>query len=439
MGGDTGISRSVTLEIVNSNLAGDIHVDNLSITKVSLFSTALTANSTISDTLENAGAIKFAADAGQGLTSLTVGNYKGVDGALVLRTTLGNDSSDTDMLFVKHHTSGSTNIKIINPNGTGALTNDGIKIIDVSGMSLGKFSLLRDYVFEGDQAVVGGAYAYRLYQNSISDPNDGHWYLRSSITPNAPEVTDRPKEQTVPQKPLYQPGVPAYESYPQALLGLNGLNTLQQRVGNRFWSGAGNRGVSQGADTIQYYAPAKEAGVHNDDNGIWGRIEDAHNKLDPKFSSSGTDYSQNVFRMQAGADMVLTEEAGGKLIGGVFAHYVHGKTKVSSIYDNSMISSDGYGFGGTLTWYGNEGFYVDGQAQTTWYNSDLSSTPTHKSLVSGKRFAITSQWSVTPQAQLVYSNVSFDSFNDVWGGSCQPRQGQQPSRSAWYDARLRTH
>ncbi|WP_162791763.1 hypothetical protein [Agrobacterium tumefaciens] len=41
-----------------------------------------------------------------------------------------------------------------------------------------------------------------------------------------------------PTTPLCQAGVPTYEAYPRALLGLNRLPTLQQRVANRFWDGS---------------------------------------------------------------------------------------------------------------------------------------------------------------------------------------------------------
>ena len=58
---------------------------------------------------------------------------------------------------------------------------EGIKIVDVAGASGGNFTLLGDYVFHGDQAVVGGAYAYRLYKNGVTTPTDGDWYLRSSL------------------------------------------------------------------------------------------------------------------------------------------------------------------------------------------------------------------------------------------------------------------
>lgn len=381
--------------------------------------------------LNNAGFVRFGGDGG---TVLDVAQtYSGNGGTIEFNTVLGDDTSVTDKMIAAA-TDGASFIRVRNAGGSGAQTKEGIRLIEVGDtLSTGTFSLLGDYVFEGDQAVVGGAYAYRLYQGGTSDPDNGHWYLRSSlkpedpVDPTDPEDPETPERPERPERPLYQPGVPLYESYPQALLGLNGLATLQQRVGDRYWSGNGNRVISQGADTIEYYAPAEEAGPYTDGNGVWGRIEGAHNRVNPKFSTSLADHSQNVFRMQAGVDMLLGENMDGMLIGGVFAHYVHGKTKVRSIYGHGDISTDGYGFGGSLTWYGNEGFYVDGQAQATWYASDLTSTLANTGLVSGnkgfgyalsletgKRFAITPEWSVTPQAQLTYSNVDFDSFHDVW-------------------------
>jgi fibronectin-binding autotransporter adhesin len=78
----------------------------------------------------------------------------------------------------------------------------------------------------------------------------------------------------------------------------------------------------------------------------------------------------------------------------------------------------------TLTWYGPEGFYADGQAQLSWYGSDLKSA-TLGTLVEnnkgkgeafsvelGKRSSIGSTLTITPQIQMIYSNVSFDTFAD---------------------------
>lgn len=340
------------------------------------------------------------------------GDWDGQNGTVSIGAVLGGDSSLTDTLVITGNATGTTFVKVTNEDGLGAQTIGGIKVIEVVGTSSDAFKLSGDYVHEGDQAVVAGAYAYKLYHGTISVPDEGDWYLRSQL-----------KEKI----PLYQAGVSAYEAYPQALLGLNGLNTLQQRIGNRFWADAGNKVISQGADAIQPYAALQEAGGHVDGNGIWGRIEGAHNNIEPRFSSSDTSYNQNILKLQAGMDGLLSENESGSFIGGVFVQYAHGKTKTKSAHGDGEISSNGYGFGGTLTWYGNEGFYVDGQAQATWYRSDLSSNLANVGIVNGnhgfgyalsmetgKRFTINTEWSVTPQAQLVYSHVKFNDFNDVW-------------------------
>ncbi|WP_309086696.1 autotransporter outer membrane beta-barrel domain-containing protein, partial [Chelativorans sp.] len=122
---------------------------------------------------------------GNSIGTLTVaGDYVGTGGLLEIETELGDDSSPTDLLHVTGSTSGDTDVRVINLGGSGAQTDEGIRIVQVDGSSDGAFSLLGDYVFQGEQAVVAGAYAYRLYQGSVSDPTDGDWYLRSAAVPD---------------------------------------------------------------------------------------------------------------------------------------------------------------------------------------------------------------------------------------------------------------
>ncbi|MFC0246746.1 autotransporter outer membrane beta-barrel domain-containing protein [Falsochrobactrum ovis] len=404
--------------------------------------------------------------------TLTIkGNYAGIsDAALQLDTFLGASGSLSDRLINDGGTiSGLTLVRISNTDvaDAGAATDPGhgIKVVrSINGGTTTDDAFALDveasnaYEFRGRTVVGAGAYAYGLYKGanpSSSTPIDEYgegdlendWYLRSQLDqvdptdPTGPTDPSDPKVPVVPTPPtdpLYQAGVPTYESYAQSLLGLNGVSSLQQRVGNRFWVGNGNRVIAQGADIIEMpYAPPQEAGALVNGNGVWGRIEGAHNKVEPRTSTSDTDYNQNVFKFQAGVDGMLHENENGTLIGGVFVQYVHGKTKTKSVHGDGEISTDGYGFGGTLTWYGNEGFYVDAQAQATWYDSDLSSRIANLgftsgndgfgyalSLESGKRFAIDPQWSVTPQAQLVYSHVDFDSFTDVFGAAVSLDRGE---------------
>src|SRR5690606_10404300 len=119
----------------------------------------------------------------------------------------------------------------------------------------------------------------------------------------------------------------------------------------------------------------------------------------------------------------------GSLVAGLSAHYGTISASIDSIFGDGKISTTGYGLGAGTTWYGNSGFYVDGQAQATWYDSDLSSRTAGVgrlasgnnafgyglSLETGQRMTLDPKWSLTPQAQLSYSSVDFDRFTDPFG------------------------
>ncbi|MBZ9921531.1 autotransporter outer membrane beta-barrel domain-containing protein, partial [Mesorhizobium sp. BR1-1-7] len=351
--------------------------------------------------LANAGSVRLGTAPG---TTLTVnGDYTGNGGTIFLNAALDGDASTTDKLLVQGSTSGTGILAVTNVGGAGAQTVEGIKIVDVGGTSAGTFTLAGYYVFQGDQAVVGGAYAYRLYQNGVSTPADGDWYLRSALINGSPQ-------------PLYSPAVPIYEAYPGVLQSLNELGTLQQRVGNRSWTGA-----AQGADEIGS-VPTQSA--------IWARIEGAHAKQSPQSATTVSDYDVTTWKLESGLDGLLYEDATGILLGGLTFHYGTASSDISSIYGFGSIQATGYGFGGTLTWYGDNGFYTDGQAQVTWYDSDLKSATLGSELAkgnngfgyalsveAGQKIALQGRWTLTPQAQLSYSAVRFDGFTDPFDAS----------------------
>ncbi|MGX5839465.1 autotransporter outer membrane beta-barrel domain-containing protein [Mesorhizobium sp. ArgA1] len=354
---------------------------------------ALGGNGTVGNTTLQAGGVIAP---GNSIGLLTVqGNFVGAGGTVEIEAILDGDASPTDKLVITGDTSGTANVKVIGIGGLGGQTVNGIKIIDVGGASAGTFNLQGDYVFEGDQAVVAGAYAYRLYQNGVSTPDDGDWYLRSAL------IDD-------PTSPLYAPTVPIYEAYAGVLQSFNQPGTLQQRVGNRSWAPQ-----SAGA----------EAG-----NPIWGRIEAAHSQFDPGTSTTGTDYDADLWKLQAGLDVLLSETAAGVVVGGVTVHYGTVKSDVASGFGVGSIDTTGYGVGGTLTWYGKNGFYVDTQAELTWFDSDLESATLGRRLAdgnngfgyglgieAGQKIALQGRWSLTPQAQLSYASVDFDTFTDPFG------------------------
>lgn len=366
-----------------------------------------TGASIIAGDVVNAGTISLTADlepaAGD---NLAFANYVGEGGTIVLDTALADDGSWTDRVRVDGDTSGTSSVRVNNTGGLGAQTVEGIKIIEVLGASDGAFMLDGDYVIEGQQAVIAGAYGYTLWQNGITDPADGDWYLRSQLLP--------PDDPADPPDPLFQPGVPIYESYGKVLLGLNGLPTLQQRVGNRYWN-----------ETQEPAASSDGTGLPViEENGLWAIIEGSHAQFSPGISTSGTDYDVDTWKLRTGIDGVISASEDGKLIAGFTGFYGHGSADMSSFFGTGSIGTQSWGVGVTGTWYADSGFYLDGQAQIGWFSSDLTSDWVGNlvsdnggfgyalSLEAGQRVGIAPNWTVIPQAQLVYSNVAYDDFAD---------------------------
>lgn len=364
---------------------------------------------------------------GNSIGTLTIdGDYVGAGGTLEIETVLGGDASDTDRLVIGGSTSGSTKVQVINLGGGGAPTREGIRIVEVAGASDGDFTLLGSYDFNGEQAVVAGAYAYRLYKGGVSTPNDGDWYLRSALTDPPEEPVDPeppvdpvdpeppvdpvdPEPPTEPETPLYQAGAPIYEVYGSLLQAFNGVETMQQRLGNRAWAS----GVVDVGST-----------------GVWARIKGQRADMNPEESTTGASYGTDLWQIQAGADGRIHAGSEGELTGGLSARYGTASAIVASVFGNGAISTTGYGLGGSLTWQGLSGFYVDGQAGATWYDSSLSSATAGSMLVSGnggfgyamgievgQQIALGSNWSVTPQAQLTYSAVDYEGFTDAFGSA----------------------
>ncbi|HDS0947643.1 TPA: autotransporter outer membrane beta-barrel domain-containing protein [Stenotrophomonas maltophilia] len=172
---------------------------------------------------------------GQYKTLTVDGNFHADNGLLAMNTTLGDDTSPTDLLHVKGDTSGNANIAVTNIGGTGAQTEDGIKLVQVDGVSAGEYALAG--------RAVGGAYEYFLYQGGKADPNDGDWYLRSELSKIDPPVVppvdpcmgaDCPVEPVidppVTPTPVFRPEAGAYLANQASALGLFNMD-LHERVG----------------------------------------------------------------------------------------------------------------------------------------------------------------------------------------------------------------
>lgn len=405
---------------------------------------------------------------GNSIGQLTIdGDYTGNGGVIEIETVLGGDSSPTDRLKITGNSSGTATIHVTNMGGTGAPTVEGIKIVEVDGESEAQFTLNGDYLFENDPAIVAGAYAYRLFQNGVTTPTDGDWYLRSSTTSKPGNGDDDddggdngggnggggggngggggggngggnggggghgngPHAPT----PVYQAGVPLYQSYPGVLQSLNRTLMLKQRTGNRH----------QSYDATVY--PILAGSEENPSSAveqpiIWNRINAAHAHVGNSDATiSDAFYALNSWRFDAGVDALLVEDRG-RLIGGLSGHHIRSSAEVSSRFGSGRVDTTGSGVGATLTWYGENGFYLDGSAQATWYKSDLTSYTATRTLVpnnrgfgyslsaeTGVRIDVGDGFALIPQAQLTYSSVSFNTFRDTFGARISPRRSEDLS------------
>ena len=184
-----------------------------------------------------------------------------------------------------------------------------------------------------------------------------------------------------------------YEALPSALLGMNGLPTYAERA-----------------------AAARDAG------GGWARVEGARGKWKAETSTRpDVAYDHRRWGVRAGVDFL----AGGTWRLGLSVHRARGSAKMPSVGEVEMAGS---GVGVHATMFAADGFHVDVQAATTWYDADLKSA-VHGRLkddVSGRGYAVAVEAgrrmsaaadgvSVTPRAGLAWSKVALDDFTDEAG------------------------
>ena len=213
---------------------------------------------------------------------------------------------------------------------------------------------------------------------------------------------------------------------------MNQAPSLQERVGNRYWDGSDAMARAGVAPAAQ--APARG---RNRPSGAASRAASAG--CSPRTPQAPAMMRTRSRRRPASTAFALDERARPA------DRRPHGAIRttnaaVSSVYGNGRIRAEGAGVGATATWYGDDGLYVDGQAQSMFYRGHLSSdvvgTMVHGnegvgytfSVESGKRFGIGNGFLLTPQAQLAYAKVAFDEFHRSLRRQRLAGQCRQPAR-----------
>ncbi|WP_436858917.1 autotransporter outer membrane beta-barrel domain-containing protein [Citrobacter tructae] len=288
--------------------------------------------------------------------TLTVnGDYVGTNGNIVMNTQLGDDTSPTDKMVVKGNTSGTTNVKVVNAGGAGALTTDGIELITVAGNSDGEF--------KQNGRIVAGAYDYTLARGEGT--NDKNWYLSSALSPEDPVVPVVPVDPTDPTQPV-KPQVPR-ESAIRPEAGLYGMNLqaantlfntrLQDRLGETHYVDAltGEKAVTS----------------------LWLRNVGGHTRQHD--GSGQLDMQANRYVMQLGGDITQwSSDNADRFHLGLMAGYANQKARAENQRNGKRASSDisGYSVGLYGTWLQDnethEGAYVDTWAQYSWFDNSVN-------------------------------------------------------------------
>lgn len=329
-------------------------------------------------TLNTGSQINFAhSDADPTFKTLTVtGNYHGDGGLLVMNTQLGDDNSPTDKLIVTGDTTGSTYVAVNNAGGIGALTTNGIKLIEVQGDSSGQFvqqgrivAGLYDYYLQRGDSSYTPPTAYYPTQSALND-----WYLISKLPPEEPEppVVEPPEEPEPPVVDPKEPEPPVVPNKPKDLVVRPeaGSYIANHAAGNTLFTTRlhDRLGETQYTDVL-----TGEEKVTS----MWLRQIGGRNNF--KDSSGQLKTSTNRYVMQLGGDIAQWSTDGlDRWHLGLMAGYANAKSHTHSNKSrhDSRSSIDGYSIGAYGTWYNNDadktGLYVDTWLLYNWFKNSVN-------------------------------------------------------------------
>jgi outer membrane autotransporter protein len=364
-----------------------------------------------------------------GDTLIIQGNYHGAGNAVISLDISLDEGGASDQIIVDGgQITGHTWIAVDEEAAPVTSPRAGLKVVDaINGATIEDDALelltTSGATRNGKPVIIKGAYIYSLQKGGLGDEDDSEtehdWYLRS-LGANGDVV--------------YQEGAPIYEAYPQVFMAISSMKSLQQRYAGRSWLGVG-----QGAmpEPVADYFPPVAPGPYPVRSGFWVQFDGSYLSHDPHKTTTSLDYNASLYKLQAGVDAPLYAIDGGTLLGSVNFIYANANTTVKSDHGKGHIYTDGYGFGLAATWLDNSGLYVDGQAQFTWYSTDLKSDTLGHYLVRGNDgfgYALSAEagvrldplatFSFTPQAQLTYTSIGFSSFTDPMGARVKLDSGE---------------
>lgn len=320
------------------------------------------------------------------------GNYSGENGLVAFNTDWSDDSARSDSLVINGDSLGQSNVAVSRVIGDGAQTADGIKLIDVGGVSEGNFTL--------QGRAVAGAYEYFLSQ----DNQNGDWYLRSVLNAAIPDGNE-PEDEDVH---VYRPEAGGYMANMAAASKLFNVR-LADREGRA------------------------------ENSSLWLRQVGSRSKFDDQSGQLNT--TTDSYVVQGGGEIFAAQFGEDDRLGfGLMAGYGKADSDVDSAisgYD-STAKVDGYSVGVYTTWYQDSqhlnGAYVDSWLQYSWMDASVSGEQlagsedykikgASASLETGYRQALyqglNSAVFITPQAQVIWSGIKADDHTEARGTQVQ--------------------
>ena len=379
------------------------------------FTAGQLVNVTNSGTLDMTTASSTASD------TLTInGNYTGNGGRLALQTVLGADDSASDKLVVSNGTyAGNTGVLINNLGGAGAATvRDGILVVQALNGASGPES-----AFTLGNRVSAGAYDYYLYKGGVTPGMAENFYLRST-TPPAPLPNPDPEVPTIPvpepvegtpplpgptdkEVPIYRPEVPLYAAlFPAAQQIVQGmLGTYHERMGDQ---------------SRQQQTGALPAG--------WGRVYGNSSRQSFTGTVSPT-LDGSLTGFQVGTDVFASSLDNGLLQRlGFFVGHSRLKGNVKGFNggwedkDAGKTTLRGDSLGVYWTLLSANRAYLDLMIMGTRFDGNSESDQGVKTKTRGHNvtasaevglpLAVSANWVVEPQAQLIVGKTKLDSQND---------------------------
>nr|WP_258875942.1 autotransporter outer membrane beta-barrel domain-containing protein [Fusobacterium hwasookii] len=350
------------------------------------------------------------------------GNYEGKNGAKIKMNTLWNAPGDAD------GTNSKSDILKILQGGSSKLGN-ATGVTEIVPVALdGRVNIIEGNIKKVAQAVntvpvvVADKAAAGTFVGTAQTTGAGEVQLTSKLNSNGQRVffwTLNALDGTNP----YDDGTS--KNYSSGTTILNSsvagyINTARVNMDSGFTS----------LSTLHERRGENALDVDNKKGQAWARIIGQHSKDEGK---ERFNYETDIYGVQAGYDFnIKNSEDGNRYTGFYFTN----TTASTDFYDryraeNGIIASDKYtgkvktkdfSFGLTTTKYYNNGFYLDLVGQLSFINNKYNSRDGVSakqrgnalafSVEGGKNYGLGSNWTIEPQAQLIYQYLNLKDFND---------------------------